>query len=142
MAFIALCEGYLGIKPHFELWRYFFFVSLQKKRERSGDLSVPMGSACIHLRGHRSAEYMTCPLLRSNKGWHALWFYVKNAAAALLLDFTRRLIEEAPQVWLWGPPKKEKKRMRDILDAISFLKIQGLREASVIGAYHARRWRR
>jgi hypothetical protein len=21
-AFITLCEGYLGIKPHFELWRY------------------------------------------------------------------------------------------------------------------------
>jgi hypothetical protein len=27
-AFIALCEGYLGIKPHFDLWRYLFSVSL------------------------------------------------------------------------------------------------------------------
>ena len=31
MAFIAMCEGYLGIEPHFELWRYFFSVSLIKK---------------------------------------------------------------------------------------------------------------
>ena len=33
-AFIAMCEGYLGIKPHFELWRYFFSISLIKKKER------------------------------------------------------------------------------------------------------------
>jgi hypothetical protein len=25
-AFIMLCEGYLGIEPHFDLWQYFFFV--------------------------------------------------------------------------------------------------------------------
>ena len=57
-AFIALCEGYLGIEPHFELWRYFFSVSLLKKRDKARDLSVPMGSAGIHLWGQRSAEYM------------------------------------------------------------------------------------
>ena len=95
MAFIVFYEGYLGIEPHFELWWYFFSVFLHKKRERSGDLSVPMGCAGIHLWGHRSVEYMTCPLLRSNKGWHALWFYVKNNTAAPLPDFTRRLKKEA-----------------------------------------------
>ena len=26
--FIALCEGFLGIIPHFDLWRYFFAVNL------------------------------------------------------------------------------------------------------------------
>jgi hypothetical protein len=31
-AFIALYEGYLGIEPHFDLWRRFFFVDLQKRR--------------------------------------------------------------------------------------------------------------
>ena len=56
--FIVLCEGYLGIEPHFELWRYLFFVSLHKKRERSGDLSVPMGCTGIHLWG--SGPPSTC----------------------------------------------------------------------------------
>jgi len=64
---------------------------------------------------------------------------VKNAAAAPLPDFTGCLIEEAPQVWSWGPPEKEKKRMRDILDAIVFLKNHGLHGAGVIRAYHMRR---
>jgi hypothetical protein len=119
VAFIALCEGYLVIEPHFELWRYFFSVSLHKKRERSGDLLVPLGCASIHHRGHRFAEYMALQLSRSNKGWHVLWFYVKNDAVVPLPDFTICLIDEAPPVWEWGPPEKEKKRFRNLLDAIA-----------------------
>ena len=34
--FVALCEGFLGISPHFDLWRHFFAATLQKKREKSG----------------------------------------------------------------------------------------------------------
>ena len=33
-AFIALCEGFLGISPHSDLWWYFFTVTLQKKQEK------------------------------------------------------------------------------------------------------------
>ena len=65
-----MCEGYLGIEPHFELWRYFFSISLIKKKERGRETPVPMGCMGIHLRGQRVAEYMPCQLSRSNKGWH------------------------------------------------------------------------
>jgi len=27
VAFVTLCNGFLGISPHFDLWRYFFTVS-------------------------------------------------------------------------------------------------------------------
>jgi hypothetical protein len=41
---------YLGIEPHFELWRYFFSITLQKKREKGrANLSMPMGCTSIHL---------------------------------------------------------------------------------------------
>ena len=74
-----LCKGYLGIEPNFELWEYFFAVELQKKKERKKpDLAVPMGCASIRLRGNRSLEYMSIALLKSNKGWHKLWFYLRN----------------------------------------------------------------
>ena len=73
MAFIVLCKGYLGIEPHFELWKYFFAIELQKKKEKKKpDLMVPMGCASIHLRGSQALEYMSIPLLKSNKGWHKL----------------------------------------------------------------------
>ena len=27
-AFVTLCEGFLGISPHFDLWRHFFTINL------------------------------------------------------------------------------------------------------------------
>ena len=46
-AFVALCEGFLGISPHFNLWRYFFAVTLLKKREKKQELNTPMGCTGI-----------------------------------------------------------------------------------------------
>ena len=34
--FVALCEGFLEISPHFDLWWHFFTINLQKKREKGG----------------------------------------------------------------------------------------------------------
>jgi hypothetical protein len=34
VAFIALCEGYLGARPNYTLWRYFFYVELLRKEEQ------------------------------------------------------------------------------------------------------------
>ena len=82
---------------------------------------------------------MPCQLSRSNKGWHAQWFYLKNDPTTPLPDFTMCLIEEAPSTWSWGPPVKEKKSMYDILEAIASLRNRDHHGASVIGAYHARR---
>jgi hypothetical protein len=51
--FIALCEGYLGIEPHLDLWKYFFAVDLQKRKGSGSDwleVVMPMGCVSIHLR--------------------------------------------------------------------------------------------
>ena len=50
-AFIALCKGFMGISQHFDLWRYFFAINLQKKREKGDrqELHMPMGYASIQL---------------------------------------------------------------------------------------------
>ena len=109
-----LCEGFLGTSPHFDLWRYFFAVNLQKKREKGGrqELHMPMGCASIQLRNNRLSEYPSMRLSMSNKGWHSQWFYLNNDTAALLPKFTGRLIEEAPESWRkWGVPKKDKKKI-------------------------------
>jgi hypothetical protein len=59
------------------------------KREKNKlDLLVPMGCAEIHLRHNRALEYMSLQLSRSNKAWHAQWFYLRNDAAAPLPEFT------------------------------------------------------
>ena len=137
-----MCEGYLGIKPHFELWRYFFSISLIQKKERNQETPMPMGCMGIHLQGQRVAKYMPCQPSRSNKGWHLHWFYLKDDPTAPLPVFSGRLIKEVPPSWPWGPPIKEKKRMRDLLEAIVFLKTHGVHGASVIGGIMRGGWRR
>ena len=57
-----MCEGHLWIELHFELWRYFFAISWHRKKDRGGEIRVPMGCAGIHLRGQRVSEYMPCQL--------------------------------------------------------------------------------
>ena len=48
---------------------------------------------------------MSIPLSKSNKGWHKLWFYLRNNDAPLPI-FTGHLIEEVPDVWRYGPFEK------------------------------------
>jgi hypothetical protein len=98
VAFIALCEGFLGIVPHFKLWRYFFAVSLVKKRDGSTAL---IGFIVIHLRKPQDHEYMSITTTKSNKGWHSQWFYFKNYDTACLPLFTGYTIMVAPPVWSW-----------------------------------------
>ena len=125
-AFVVLCEGFLGISPHFDLWRYFFAITLQKKREKSGrqELHMPMGCAGIQLWNNWVGEYPSMCLSTCNKGWHSQWFYLKNdAAAAPLSEFTGCLIEEASESWRkWGIPEKDKKKIWDLIATIHILK--------------------
>ena len=118
MVFVALCEGFLGISPHFDLWWYFFAVNLSKKRARKQELSMPMGCACIHLRNNWANDYPLMCLLTSNKEWHSQWFYVKDDVATPLPVYSGRLIEEASGSWKWGIPVKEKKNINDLLTAL------------------------
>ena len=80
--FVALCEGFLAISRHFDLWRYLFAVNLLKKRVGKQELHAPVGCAGIHLRNNRVEAYLLMCLPTSNKGWHSQWFYVKDDAAA------------------------------------------------------------
>ena len=70
-AFVALCEGFLGISPHFDLWWHFFAISLSKKRVGKQELSTPIGCASIDLRNTQATDYPLMCLLTSNKGWHS-----------------------------------------------------------------------
>ena len=122
MAFVALCEGFLGIDPHFDLWWHIFIVNLLKRWVGKQELHAPVGCAGIHLRNNRADVYLSMHLSTSNKGWHSQWFYVKDDAAAPLPGFTGRYILEAPGSWGWGVPGKRKKLLNNLLAAIQTLK--------------------
>ena len=47
--FVALCVGFLGVPPIFNLWRYFYAISIYRLKLHSTFYDVPAGCASIHL---------------------------------------------------------------------------------------------
>jgi hypothetical protein len=70
--FITVCESFLGIEPHFLLWKYLFWlrpsVSLTKRPE--------LGGAVISVR--TESQYLEFSMAASVQGWKKKWFYIKN----------------------------------------------------------------
>jgi hypothetical protein len=74
--FMTLCESFLGIEPHFLLWRSIFWlrpsVSLSNKPE--------LGGAVISVRAE--AQYLEFSMFASIQGWRTKWFYIKDCKAS------------------------------------------------------------
>jgi hypothetical protein len=70
--FITLCESFLGIEPHFLLWKFLFWlrpsVALSKKPE--------LGGAVISVRAE--SQYLEFSMAASVQGWRKKWFYIKD----------------------------------------------------------------
>ena len=79
--FIHFCEAYLGILPHFNLFRHLFWL---KKKGGSG--SKVVGGMYLQLHDGMVGEYITVPLNTSLKGWNARWFYMKQSHITIRCD--------------------------------------------------------
>jgi hypothetical protein len=70
--FVTLCESFLGIEPHFLLWKFLFRlcpgVALSKKPE--------LGGAVISVRVE--SQYLEFSMAASVEGWKKKWFYIKD----------------------------------------------------------------
>jgi len=69
-----LCEAFLGIKPHFELFRFLFHLKLQPY---SYILDV-VGGAGLQLRQKKDRVYIPYSLSNKVIEWKSKWFYVEN----------------------------------------------------------------
>jgi hypothetical protein len=74
--FIHLCEAYLGIAPHFHLWRHFFELKKTSK-------GVVVGSVSFMLHRNMKSEYIDLALPDNTTGWKQGWFYLDNPASVL-----------------------------------------------------------
>jgi hypothetical protein len=71
---VHLCEAFLGILPHFGLWKYLYHCRLGM----AGGQHQLVGGASLEMRRGRKTEYLDIPLKDSIKGWHLEWFIVEN----------------------------------------------------------------
>jgi hypothetical protein len=79
--FITLCESFLGIDPHWILWKFLFrlrpSVSLAKKPE--------LGGAVVSVRA--KSHYLEFNMVVLVQGWRKKWFYTKDQKAASFDNF-------------------------------------------------------
>jgi hypothetical protein len=72
--FVHFCEAFLGIKPHWILFRKFFRV----KPQPSASNPRVVGGGGIQTREDAAEQYLSYKLIDSNQDWKAKWFYVTN----------------------------------------------------------------
>jgi hypothetical protein len=119
--FITLCESFLGIKPHFLLWKYIFrlrpSVSLSKKPE--------LGGAVISVRAE--SQYLEFSMAASVQGWKKKWFYIKDQKASPSNLFGIAPFDAAKNLeklasWDSPPTEAEKEDVKPLLARIQALK--------------------
>ena len=79
--FVHLCEAYLGILPHFGLWKYLYHC----RPGMAGGQRQLVGGASLEMRRGRKTEYLDIPLKDNIKGWRLEWFIVENHGKSLPL---------------------------------------------------------
>jgi hypothetical protein len=79
--FVHLCEAFLGILPHFGLWKYLYHC----RPRMAGGQHQLVGGASLELRWGRKVEYLDIPLKDSIQGWRFEWFIVQNQCKSLPL---------------------------------------------------------
>jgi hypothetical protein len=75
--FVTLYESFLGIEPHFLLWRSIFWLCPNVALSRKSEL----GGAVVSVRPE--AQYLEFSMSASVQGWRTKWFYIKDHKASL-----------------------------------------------------------
>jgi hypothetical protein len=138
--FAAVCEGFLGIGPHWDLWTYLFSaepfaLATGLRRVR---MAVRAGGCILPLRQARAQLYIPAILASSNKGWQRQWFYLRNDDGRLP-SFSQRVVTTSGTNWRYGAPRERQKNLQPLLEALQLLRNGGLTAAGVVAAIHRRR---
>jgi len=108
--FVAVCEGYLGIEAHWDLWIHLFRSELFVENMRGQPKRFARtGGLMLHLRNF------------GNK----------------LPAFTNKVLRERPTKWDWGvSPPAHQARLEVLTKALVHLARKGLTAAAVIANFH------
>jgi hypothetical protein len=125
--FIHFCEAYLGILPHFTLWRYFFCV------KRTGKRSGPVRAVMFNLRSGLKAEWIDADLPDNTTGWRSEWFYIADKIPGL----PRRTGHKPVKISEWdlGLPTCDLEDLKGVLELVSDMKKRGVTGVAVARSF-------
>jgi hypothetical protein len=70
--FITLCESFLGIEPHWILWKFLFRLRPSVSLAKNPELGGAIVSVCVE------SHYLDFNMVVSVQGWRKKWFYYKG----------------------------------------------------------------
>jgi hypothetical protein len=120
--FIHLYEAFLGITPHFHLWRHFFELKKMGK-------GVFVGSVSFMLRRNMKSEYIDQALPDNTTGWKQGWFYLDNPVSAL--KGRTGIIPVIGPEWTNQLATLDNQELKPLLDDLEQLRVERLTGAAV-----------
>ena len=107
--FAAVCEGYLGVMPHWDLWLHLYRGELFRAPGGAAGVRKLVRVGCLNLvqkMGHAAEprEYIPIGLTSNHAQWVSQWFYLRNDDG-LFPVYTKWLILERLDNWNYGAVK-------------------------------------
>jgi hypothetical protein len=125
--FVHLCKAFLGILPHFGLWKYLYHC----RSGMAGGQHQLVGGADLELHQGRKTEYLDIPLKDSIKGWRFEWFTTENHNKSLHARSGRQSDVRTPS-WTEVPTDSKFAKSKILLVEIYALKNSGLTVEAVV----------
>jgi hypothetical protein len=137
---VAVCEGYLGVEPHWKLWLHLFKVEhFAKKAGEKGVRRVVHARSCtIQVWAGQGNLYILAQLILSNSGWHDCWFYLRNDDDHLP-RFSGQVLMSRKENWAYDVVEEDQPKLQPLLDALRRLCLRGLTAGMVATAFHRQR---
>jgi hypothetical protein len=134
-AFVTLCEAYMGIEPHFNLWNY-FCAQLQ---QGSDVKAAVLGSVDMFVQsGHDIDPNLPLAMLNPPVGWRKAWFLLRNDIDALLPVFTGSCPIPLSN-WGYEVAQMGLHRLQPLLEDVRGLLRKGLMGAEILQIFFGHR---
>jgi hypothetical protein len=123
-----LCECFLGVHPHWGLWKKLFFL----KSDRSGGKVFQTGGVSIQARG--DIEYFDLKQPESVQGWRKRWFYLQDektlSAAFSAPKFSPDAMVVKRKSWRHSCTAKEEAEVAPLMARLRDLQLKPGKEVS------------
>jgi hypothetical protein len=128
--YVHLCEAFLGVLPHFGLWKYLYHCRLGM----AGGQHQLVGGASLEMRRGRKTEYLEIPLKDSIKGWRLEWFIVENHGKSLP-PWSGRQSDVCTPSWTESPIDQEVSEAGALLAEVGLLKERGMTAEAMVADF-------
>jgi hypothetical protein len=128
--FVHLCEAFLGILPHFGLWKYLYHC----RPGMAGGQHQLVGGASLEMRHGRKTDYLDIPLKDNIKGWRLEWFIIQNHGNSLPPRSGRQPDVCTPS-WTESPTDQDVVEAGVLLAEVGLLKERGLTAEAVVADF-------